>query len=130
MINKLLRFSVLLLFVSISCSKEENNTNDVINIDSSQKEPLTAKQVNQNIDESINTKGSFNWKNASNHLLWSASYQGNNLISLGFGNSKEDFERAKSPNNANIQNELLQIILKYEKKPLNKILVSSDKYLN
>ncbi len=130
MTNKLLQISVLLLFVFASCTKEENNTNVVITIDSSQKEPLTAKQVNQNIDESINTKGSFNWKNASNHLLWSASYQGNNLISIGFGDSKEDFERAKSPNNANIQNELLQIILKYEKLPMDKLLVSSDEYLN
>ncbi len=130
MTNKLLQIFVLFLFVFISCSKQENTISDIITIESSQKEPLTAKQVNQNIDELINTKGSFNWKNASNHLLWSASYQGNNLISIGFGNSKEDFERAKSPNNASIQEQIVQIILNYEKLPLNKILVSSDEFLN
>jgi DeoR/GlpR family transcriptional regulator of sugar metabolism len=66
------------------------------------------------------SRGGFNWKNASNHLLWSASVNGQNLITIGFGNSKNDFERAKSANNAQIQQSLLTLIMQYEDSTLEK----------
>lgn len=119
-----------MLLIFSSCSKDDSVPESNIVIDASQKEPLTAQQINAKIDEIIALKGTFNWSNASNHLLWSAVFRGNNIVTIGFGNSKNDFERAKSSNNAKIQKDLLDIIMKYEATSLDKILISSDTYLN
>ena len=126
--TKLLKFSLLLLLV-VSCSKDDSEQNQ-ITIDPAQKEPLSTTQVNAEIDNTINTKGTFNWKDASSHLVWSATVHGNNIVSIGFGNSKNDFDRSKSTNSTAIQNELLQIIQQYEGVSLDKILIASDQYLN
>jgi len=124
------KISVLSLFVLASCSKEESVVETPISIDVSQKEPLTLAQITSKIDESFAAQNSFNWKQANNHLLWSAIYQGQKIATIGFGASANDFERSKSPNNAKIQKELIDLIMKYEGKSIDKILVSSDQYLN
>ncbi|HOZ74349.1 MAG TPA: hypothetical protein PLS51_09095 [Flavobacterium sp.] len=129
MSSKLLKLSILFVLIFVSCSKDDTIQQDTIAIPVAQKEPLTAKQVNAQIDEAL-SRGGFNWKNASNHLLWSASVNGQNLITIGFGNSKNDFERAKSANNAQIQQSLLTLIMQYEDSTLEKTLVSADPYLN
>lgn len=129
MIKNFFKISILLLLVFASCTKDETNENPIV-IDVTQKDPLTIEQITTKIDESFATQNSFNWKEASNHMLWSAIYQGQKIATIGFGNFENDFERSKSSNNANIQKELLDIILKYEGKELDKVLISSDKYLN
>lgn len=118
----------LLVFAS-SCSKEDTVEKEIL-IDSAQKNPLTTQEVKSEINESLNSKESFNWADSSNHLLWSAIVQGQNIATIGFGTSKDDYDRSKSVNNKKIQNELLDIIVKYEMKSLDKILISSDTYLN
>jgi serine protease len=129
MSSKLLKLSIVFVLIFASCSRDETLQQDTIAVPIVQKEPLTAKQVNAQIDEAL-SRGGFNWKNASNHLLWSASVNGQNLITIGFGNSKNDFERAKSANNAQIQQSLLSLIMQYEGSTLEKTLVSADPYLN
>ncbi len=116
------------LFVVVSCTKEESQSS--IEIDPTQRNPLSASEVNSKIDESLNNSGSFNWNQASNHLLWSAIYQGNKMASIGFGTSPEDFDRSKSPENAKMQNEILVVIQQHEDKPLSDILIASDEFLN
>ncbi|NBU81579.1 MAG: serine protease [Flavobacteriaceae bacterium] len=130
MSNKILRFSILLFFILASCSRDENQSKKIITIDASQKDPLTPTQINAKIDKSLNTKGSFNWSEVSSHLLWSAVVNGNYIVTIGFGNSKTNFERAKTSNNAKIQNDLLEIIMRYEEKTIDKILISADPDLN
>jgi serine protease len=127
---KLFKLSLVMLLIFASCSKEDSAQEKAIVIDPAQIEPLTSQQINAKIDETIATKGAFNWSEASNHLLWSAAFQGNNIVSIGFGNSKNDFDRSKSSNNSKIQKELLDIIMKYEATSLDKILISSDPILN
>ncbi|CAM3046226.1 S8 family peptidase [Flavobacterium frigoris] len=130
MIKNLLRISVISIMFFASCSKDDNIKEGSIVIEASQKDPLSALEINAKIDESINTKGSFNWKESSSHLLWSAIAQGQNIVTIGFGNSKDDIERAKLSDNEKIQNDLLAIIMKYEGTNLDKTLISSDEYLN
>ena len=130
MIKKILRVSLLLLLILSSCSRDENQIENSIIIEASQKTPLTPTQINAKIDESLNTKGTLNWSEASSHLLWSAVVHGNNIVTIGFGNSKTNFERAKTANNAKIQNNLLAIIMKYEGTTLDKILITADIDLN
>ena len=97
-----------ILFVVASCTKEESQYSN--EIDPTQKNPLSTSEINSKIDESFSNSGSFNWNQASNHLLWSAIYQGNKMASIGFGTSAEDFDRSKSPENAKMQNEILTVI--------------------
>lgn len=130
MLNKILKISLLSLLIFASCSREENQSEKAIVIEAAQKTPLTPAQINAKIDEYLNTKGSFNWSDASSQLLWSAVINGNNVVSIGFGNSKNNFERAKTSNTAKIQNELLAIIMKYEGTTLDKVLIMADADLN
>ncbi|MGV3696797.1 S8 family peptidase [Flavobacterium sp.] len=99
-------------------------------IEESLRNPLTPAQINAKIDASLNTKGSFNWSESTPHLLWSAIVNGNDVATVGFGNSKSNFERAKTSNNAKIQQELLAVIMKYEGTTLDKILINADADLN
>lgn len=127
MLKKSLRLFAI-LFVVASCTKEESQYSN--EIDPTQKNPLSASEINSKIDESFANSGSFNWNQASNHLLWSAIYQGNKMASIGFGTSAEDFDRSKSPENAKMQNEILTVIQENEGKPLKDILIASDEFLN
>lgn len=127
MIKKSLQLLALLLIVA-SCTKEDNQ--NTIPIDPAQKDPLSAAQVKAKIDESFNNSGAFNWNQASNHLLWSAIYQGNKMASIGFGTSASDFDRSKSPENARMENEILSLIQQYEGKEESDIVIASDPFLN
>jgi len=126
------RILVLVALVLTACSKEENfdQPANAAPEEAIIKDPLTPQQVNAKIDQALNTKGSFDWKDASNNLLWSAVHHGNDVVSIGFGSSKNDFDRSKSAQNAKIQNELLQLIMAYENATLDQTLITSDAYLN
>jgi len=130
MSQKIIKLFILSLLVLTSCSKEDATDTTSISIEEAQRTPLTPQQINAKISEELNTKGVFNWNTASSHLLWSAVVNGNNVVSIGFGNSKSNFERAKTSNNAKIQSELLSIITKYEATTLDKIVIMSDSDLN
>lgn len=118
-----------LFFVLNSC-----NTNELpgegSKIETVQKDPLTAKQINEEIKNSIKNTGSFNWKEASDHLLWSAVFRGNKMVSIGFGTSGEDFDRSLSANSREMEDEILNVIRKSEGKERGDALISSDQYLN
>ncbi len=127
--NKALLFSLLFIAFFSACNQDENESTPIV-IESAQKEPLTTDQVNKVIEDALTAKGNFSWKDATNQVLWSAALHGNNLMTIGFGSSKSDFDRSKSSNNQAIQEELLNIIMTYEDQPLQKILVSADTDLN
>lgn len=118
------------MIFSLSCSREDSVDKKSIVIPENQKTPLTPSQINAKIDESINENGNFNWREADSYLLWSAVVNGNNVVTIGFGNSKTNFERAKTSNNAKIQKELLAIITRYEDTTLDNILILADPDLN
>jgi len=130
MSKRVLKLLFLSIIVLASCSKEESANYATINIEDSQKTPLTPEQINAKIDESLTTKGNFNWSESSSHFIWSAVVNGNNIVTIGFGNSKTNFERTKTANNAKIQNELLSIIMNYEEITLDKVLIAADPDLN
>ncbi|MDN3694885.1 S8 family serine peptidase [Chryseobacterium tructae] len=122
-------FFLALFFALNSCTQEElRNENPTIGM--VQKDPLTAKQVNERINEAIKKDGTFNWKNESDHFLWSAIFRGNRMVSIGFGSSKDDFDRSKSQDNKEMENEILNVIEKSEGRGSARFLLNSDKYLN
>ena len=91
MSKRIINFFLFSLIVLTSCSKDDSMDTTAIVIEETQRTPLTPTQINAKIDQSLNTKGSFNWSEASSHLLWSAVVNGNNVVTIGFGNSKSNF---------------------------------------
>lgn len=130
MLKKTLKVSLVLLLIFTACSREEDQSENAIVIEESQKNPLTPSQINAKIDESLTTKGVFYWSEASSHLLWSAIVNGNNIVTIGFGNTKSNFERLKTTNNTKMQSDLLEIIMRYETSTVDKILIAADIDLN
>lgn len=118
---------IAMLAVS-SCNREDSEISQ-IESEIVKKDPLTSKEINQKINESIQNTGSFNWSKSSDYFIWSAIFQGNKVASIGFGDNKDDFDRSKSANNNAIENEILEIISRYEGKT-DRILLQSDKTLN
>ncbi|WP_419868820.1 S8 family peptidase [Chryseobacterium sp. CT-SW4] len=119
----------VLFFLFTSCNQEEiQSVNPAIEV--VQTDPLTKEQINNEINQSIKNSGSFSWAKSSDHLVWSALFQGNKIASVGFGNSSKDFDRTQSPDNQKIQDEILAVIQKYEGKDQDRILITSDPFLN
>lgn len=122
---------VFLLFAAFALSSCNNDDLQTSSVESEmvQTDPLSARQINEKINETIKTKGRFSWNESSSHFLWSGIFQGNKIASIGFGNSKDDFDRSKSSDSESLQNEILDVIQKYEGKK-ERVLLSSDEYLN
>ncbi|CAA7390350.1 S8 family peptidase [Chryseobacterium fistulae] len=119
-------FYLVMLFSAFTSCNRDDIQNNPTEIGLTQQDPLTAKQINDKINETIKATGSFSWKKSSDHFVWSAIFQGNKVASIGFGSS---FDRSLSPDGNSIQNEIVNVIRKTEGKK-NDILLSSDKYLN
>ncbi|WP_091393963.1 S8 family peptidase [Flavobacterium noncentrifugens] len=123
---------LLFLFLIVSCSKDDNSISieNQVAVETFKSDPMTPQQINSEIDRSIQSKGSFNWSEASTYILWSATKNGNYIVSIGFGNGKNDFDRSKSASNQKIQEAILKIILDNEATTLDKTLISQDEFLN
>ena len=127
--TSLTAFGILCLFAITSCSKDDSFSKQLIVINPLEKESLTPQQINAEI-EAVNKIEGFNWEKASNHLLWSASYNGDHVISLGFGKSEDDFDRKISKKSDKMQEKLLTLIAKLEQTTIDKILINADPFLN
>ncbi len=80
-------FFLALFFALNSCTQEELS-NENSNIEMSQKNPLTEKQINERINQAIKNEGTFNWKNESDYFLWSAVFRGNRMVSIDLAPQK------------------------------------------
>ena len=112
----------MLLFIFTACSRDDLQSSASSDIEITQKDPLSAKQINGKINETIKTKGKFSWNESSDHFLWSAIFQGNKIASIGFGSS---FDRSSDADHKTTENEILDLIKKYEGKT-DRLLLSSD----
>ncbi|ASW74769.1 serine protease [Chryseobacterium piperi] len=121
-------YLLVLLFFVISCNREDIQNETPTEL--SRKDPLTEKKINERINQSIKTDGSFKWSKETDYFLWSAIFRGNRMASIGFGSGMDDFDRSKSPNSADMEKEILSVIKKYEGKGEREFFLSSDKYLN
>lgn len=127
--NKNVFYLLFLFFFVVSCNREESQ-NDNAKIEITKKDPLTEKQINEKINQSLKTTGSFDWNKESDYFLWSAIFRGNKMASIGFGTSKDDFDRSKLSGNKEMEYEILSVIKKYEGVEPARFLLTSDPYLN
>ncbi|MES2812798.1 MAG: S8 family serine peptidase [Bacteroidota bacterium] len=130
MTKKILKICVFSFIALASCTKEEASNEEQISIPETQKTPMSSESIKSKIFEVAKQNKQFNWKTESDYTIWSAMQNGNNVCTIGFGNSKNDFDRSKTSNNVYLQNQLLNLISKYEEKSIDKILIEADQYLN
>ncbi|MBN1250624.1 MAG: S8 family serine peptidase [Bacteroidales bacterium] len=125
-------FFVLLIIGA--CSK---NDDFVIKSDNQNIEnlvPMDPAEINQEIKTFLKETGNFNWNDASDYMLWSASVHGQNVVTVGYGNSS--FSETKSTENEAIKSQLIQKISDLENisnsknKSGNAILLYEDEDLN
>ena len=119
--------SLLLLF---ACNSEPTDLNE-IKIEENQKNPLTSETINQKIQSNLNNSGTFSWAENNNNFIWSAIKIGNNLATIGFGNNANNFDRALTPNNQAIEQQILETIdwsaqLEERDKNFSKMFLKSD----
>ncbi|MFK7115550.1 S8/S53 family peptidase [Flavobacterium oreochromis] len=129
--KKLIKICFLSVIAFTSCINDDSlSEQEKIVIAENQKEPLSNREVNSKVLFHVKAGEQFNWNMATAHEIWSAIQNGNKICTIGFGNNKNDFDRKKTSNQAQLQDQLLKLIAKYEEKEIAKILLNEDPYLN
>lgn len=101
--KKLISLSIILTIVSCSNNEELNQ-----DIDQTQQEVLTKQEIDAKIKNSIETTGDFNWMDTDANTIWSAIQHHDNLLSVGYGASQNEFMR--SAESEKIKDEIIALI--------------------
>ena len=126
--TKLLSLFALLLVV-FSCSKDDAQAPEINPTAIDQKDVLSVDEINARIQEAMETSGTFDWKTADDHMLWSAVVHGNNILTVGYGD--QSFSMTKSQSLTKIKDEiLLSISTSEQQKSTGGILIHDDDILN
>lgn len=99
--------SLTVVLTMISCS----NNDETLDIKQDQ-DLLTKKEINSKIKTSLEETGDFKWMSQDAHTIWSAVNHGENILTIGYGTSKNNY--AKSEESTNIKNELLALVRSFE----------------
>lgn len=101
---KKLLYLLLFSFVVVSCSENEN----IEPQSADNQELLTKAQINKTIRSSVEATGDFEWSKVDINVIYSAVKLGNGVLTVGYGNSQDEFE--KSTNSSDIKDELLKLV--------------------
>ena len=124
-------FLVLLIFIS-SCTNDETQQDELQLIENNnQTKALTVAEINDQITKQFEEKGSFDWSDASDLLLWSASVHGENILTVGYGSKGENFRLEKSQRLTSAKEEIIKIIKTSDlKKSDGDVVIYDDAILN
>ncbi|SEB75946.1 Subtilase family protein [Tenacibaculum sp. MAR_2009_124] len=101
--------SLGIILAMFSCSHNESIEESNIQ----QEELLTKKEINDIIKRSIESSGDFLWSDQDVHTIYSALKHGNDILTVGYGSTKDNFER--SPTSETIKQDILTLINSTEK---------------
>ncbi|REH54744.1 subtilase family protein [Tenacibaculum gallaicum] len=104
---KKILLSLTVVLTMISCS----NNDETLDIKQDQG-LLTKKEINSKIKESLQKTGDFKWMSQDTHTIWSAVNHGENILTIGYGTSKNNY--ARSEESTNIKDELITLIKSFE----------------
>jgi serine protease len=117
------------LGIMVSCSEDNYEKENAVDAENFNQELLSTKQINDEIKETLQQTGKFYWKDASLQMLWSATQHGSNLVTIGYGETLNDFEKA-SGKASGIEDEILKIIKENESDSPEKVVIYKDPVLN
>lgn len=98
-------------------------------------DPLSREEINQHIEQRLEEMGDFSWDEVSDHMLWSALQLGDNILTIGYGEDKNDISNKKSEQQLTSKETLLQLVrglevdIKSETQKPEDLLVFEDEYL-
>ncbi|AOW19808.1 S8 family peptidase [Urechidicola croceus] len=126
--------SVMVLAFLSSCTTDESpiQKEQIIEV-VTHEEPLSAIEVSNQINTLFEQNGSFNWSQASDYLLWSAAINGDNILTIGYGNEGESFSTNRSNELIQIKDEIIKTVLTTSSDTSKKredILLYDDPILN
>ncbi|MDX8553175.1 S8 family serine peptidase [Tenacibaculum sp. 1B UA] len=104
---KKILLSLTVVLTMISCS----NNDETLDIKQDQG-LLTKKEINSKIKESLQKTGDFKWMSQDTHTIWSAVNHGENILTIGYGTSKNNY--ARSEESTNIKDELITLVKSFE----------------
>ena len=117
-------FSLGVIFMMFSCSKDGLQKDEF-----QQQKQLSKAEINAVIDNQLQNTGDFIWQNTDANTIWSALNLGEGILTVGYGNNQNDFEKNVSSNE--IKQEIFNIVLENEKQSkIKDILVEDDDYIN
>jgi len=124
--------NLLIWMIAIVLLSSCTNNEELLEKESNpiQEKLLSVQQVMDQIDKTIETEGSFDWKNASDQLLWSATVHGSNLLTVGYGDEGESFRYGDSKRFNPIKDAILDVIQENESLSKKDALIYEDPLLN
>ena len=109
-----LKLLVILLIVVVSCSKEDNFIDQEEDQVVFPEDPLSVSELNNQISTTLNQKGDFDWSKVDAHFLWSAVVNGNNILTIGYGNEGESFSEVRTQAIEAKKNNIIEVVIKNE----------------
>lgn len=132
MITKQFKLLILLLVIISSCSKDETQIiqeEDLQEINM-QSKPLSVDEINAYIEDQLNRKETFDWEFASDHMLWSAVYHGNNILTVGYGEKGQSFSEQRSAALEMVKDKILKVVENTESYQRGKETVIEHEIIN
>lgn len=128
----LLLLLLLILFSVASCTQDEilmESTSDNLQ-KNLQQDLLSTEQINVIIDTSLKNTGTFNWKQVTDQVLWSAVMHGENVLTIGYGEKGEHFRSTQNQRLTQAKNDIIQNVLDLEEDGKFEIHHRSHEILN
>jgi subtilisin family serine protease len=118
--TKILKFIILACIV---CSCKKNSEQHTVALNDEQGQRLNNEQINRFIQQQLLDKGSFDWKDATDEMIWSALINSDSIMSVGYMpegisdiNNKQSTIDIAENKWRTTKEDLLQIIFSEEKK--------------
>ncbi|KAB1155239.1 S8 family serine peptidase [Tenacibaculum aiptasiae] len=99
--------SLAIVLAMFSCSQNDN-----LEIADPQNDVLSKKEINAIINKSLKSTGDFDWTSQEVNTIWSAVNHGENILTIGYGTSKNNFARSTEANT--IKNDLIALVRSLE----------------
>ncbi|MDC8002686.1 S8 family serine peptidase [Aureisphaera galaxeae] len=104
-----------ILLLLASCSTEEltpldDSSSDLTSELADRTRLLSIQEINEFIDNSFETKGYFDWSEATTRVLWSAAVHGEEMLTIGYGPEGASFRERGSNQYADIKDNIIDVI--------------------
>ncbi|AUC82365.1 S8 family serine peptidase [Lacinutrix sp. Bg11-31] len=126
-------FKLLLVALVIMSSCAKDTTNDFQEEAqqlADQSKPLTIQEINAEIETQINKGEEFDWKNESDHFIWSAVIHGDNILTIGYGSENESFSENRTSALETKKDAILKIVESKENYKRGKETVVEHEIIN
>jgi hypothetical protein len=107
--KKLLLSLSAIAIMAVSCQESIQVANEEL---SNPIKPLSPTEINAEIKAHFEQNKAFDWKDASDLLIWSAAMHGDSILSIGYGNAA--FEELKSDETKLAKNAITKKIIEIE----------------